>query len=71
MSEDAMVLVTRPNLARPDEVYARLLAAHEELTTEESDAFNARLVLILLNHVGDEAVLDQALSLAAEPTKNR
>lgn len=59
-----MDLVTLPNLARPDDLYARLLAAHEGLSMEESAALNARLVLILANHIGDEAVLEQALALA-------
>lgn len=55
-----------PNIARPDDFYARLLAAHEGLSKEDSDALNARLVLILSNHIGDSAVLEQALDLAAE-----
>lgn len=59
-------LNTEPNLANPDEFYARLLAAHEGLSKAESDALNARLVLILSNHIGDAQVLDQAISLAAE-----
>lgn len=58
-------LITTPNLPRPDEAYARLIAAHDGLTEAESAALNARLVLILMNHIGDEAVLDQALALAA------
>ncbi|QYZ69749.1 DUF2783 domain-containing protein [Neotabrizicola shimadae] len=59
-----MPLTTAPNLARPDEAYARLIALHEGLTEAESHALNARLVLILMNHVGDEAVLAEAMSLA-------
>jgi hypothetical protein len=60
------VLNTAPNIARPDDFYAALLAVHEGLTKEQSDALNARLVLILSNHIGDADVLDQALALAAE-----
>lgn len=59
-----MPLVTTPNLPRPDESYARLIAAHEGLSEEESHAMNARLILILMNHIGDDAVLQQALDLA-------
>ena len=44
--------------------HARLIALHEGLTEAESHALNARLVLILMNHVGDEAVLAEAMSLA-------
>ncbi|MDJ0858438.1 MAG: DUF2783 domain-containing protein [Dinoroseobacter sp.] len=59
-----MTLVTRPNLNEHDAFYAELLAAHRGLSDEESHAFNARLVLILANHVGDLEALRAALELA-------
>lgn len=59
-----MSLVTTPNLSDPDGAYAALLAAHRGLTEAESAALNARLVLILANHIGDRAVLEAALALA-------
>ena len=49
-----------------DDFYALLMQAHDELSFEESAAFNARLVLILANQVGDPAVLKQAVDRAAE-----
>lgn len=58
------MLITTPNLPKPDEAYARLIAAHEGLTEAESHTMNARLVLILMNHVGDDEVLAEALRLA-------
>ena len=59
-----MSLITAKTLADQDGAYAALIAAHQGLTAEQSAAFNARLVLILANHIGDRAVLDQALDLA-------
>ena len=59
-------LNTEPNIANPDDFYAGLLAAHEGKSKDESDALNARLVLILSNHIGDRQVLDEALTLAAD-----
>jgi hypothetical protein len=61
------MLVTTPNLKKPDETYARLIATHEGLEEAESHALNARLILILMNHIGDDAVLDAALRLARDP----
>ena len=58
-------LNTKPNIAAPDDFYADLLAAHEGLTKADSDAFNARLILILANHIGNRAVLAQSLAAAA------
>jgi hypothetical protein len=59
-------LVTTPNIPRPDDFYAELLALHEGLSKAESDAVNARLILILANHVGDRRVLAQAMAAARE-----
>ena len=57
-------LDTSRNLARPDDLYARLIQAHEGKTKAQSDALNARLILLLMNHIGDEAVIAEALRLA-------
>ena len=59
-----MPLITAPNLRQPDEAYATLIAAHDGLTEAESHAMNVRLVLILMNHIGDDAVFAEALRLA-------
>lgn len=57
-------LTLTPNIAGGDDFYAELLAAHEGLSKGESDALNARLVLVLANHVGDREVLRAALAAA-------
>ena len=59
-----MSLITTPNIADPDGFYAALLAVHRGLTEAESAALNARLILVLANHVGDRTVLEAALTLA-------
>lgn len=64
-------LNTAPNLARPDDVYAMLIAAHEGLGDEQSAALNMRLVLTLANHIGNEAVFAEALRLAAEAGREK
>ncbi|MBR9841737.1 MAG: DUF2783 domain-containing protein [Rhodobacteraceae bacterium] len=63
-------LILSPNLEQADDFYADLLAAHEGLTKAESDALNARLVLVLANHIGNRAILTEALAAAApKPTE--
>ncbi|MDK3020829.1 DUF2783 domain-containing protein [Pseudodonghicola flavimaris] len=57
-------LITTPNLAHPDDFYAKLIATHDGLTEDDSMALNARLILTLANHIGDQAVLEEALSVA-------
>lgn len=59
-------LITTPNMADADGFYASLLAAHKGLGAAESHALNARLVLILANHIGDQVALGQALALARD-----
>mgnify|MGYP002737263465 CR=1 FL=1 len=61
------MLITSPNLTRPDETYARLIATHDGLDEAESHALNARLILILMNHIGNDAVLAEAMALARNP----
>jgi hypothetical protein len=58
------MLTLTPNLTAPDDFYADLLAAHEGLSKAESDALNARLILVLANHVGDRDTLHAALEAA-------
>ncbi|NEI47987.1 DUF2783 domain-containing protein [Rhizobium leguminosarum] len=58
------MLETKPNFNRPDESYALLIKAHEGLSEAESHAMNARLILILMNQIGDHAVIAEALALA-------
>lgn len=58
-------LILTPNIPGADDFYAALLATHEGLTKAESDALNARLVLVLANHIGDRAILSDALKAAA------
>jgi hypothetical protein len=63
-----MPLTLDPNLPDPDGFYDALLAAHAGLDKAASDALNARLILILANHIGDREVLDAALTAARAAT---
>ncbi len=57
-------LKTESRFADPDAAFRLLVEAHRDLSREESEALNARLVLILANHAGEMAVLYEALALA-------
>tara|TARA_E500000305_G_C3978973_1_gene215847 strand:- start:196 stop:393 length:198 start_codon:yes stop_codon:yes gene_type:complete len=59
-------LITTPNLTDADGFYEALIAAHDGLTPEQSTALNARLILLLANHVGDREILLAALKKARE-----
>ncbi|MFY0633026.1 MAG: DUF2783 domain-containing protein [Vannielia sp.] len=58
------MLNTDPNIADPDGFYAELIATHEGCNEDQSAALNARLVLLLANHIGDREVLREALAAA-------
>lgn len=58
------MLNLKPNFDDTDGFYAALLGAHEGLSDADSDALNARLILILANHIGSEGVLKAALAAA-------
>ncbi len=59
-----MALTLDTNIPDPDGFYDDLLRAHEGLGKPESDALNARLILVLANHIGDRKVLRAALRAA-------
>ena len=73
-----LVLRTAPNFHHPgqsptsplqayapgDDFYEQLIAAHQGLSDEESRLLNARLVLLLANHIGNLDVISQALAQA-------
>ncbi len=57
-------LSTEPNLGAPDDFYERLIEMHRDLSDEQSRRVNAKLILLLANHIGDAAVLEEAMSAA-------
>ena len=59
-----MPLSTTPNAANPDDIYETIIRFHDGLSDEESAAANARLILILANHIGDVDVIRDATALA-------
>jgi hypothetical protein len=66
--EEMAMLITDPNLESPDDFYEALIDAHRELDTAQSHALNAKLVLLLANHVGQQAALVAALQAARQST---
>ena len=61
-----MSLITTANLDAPDDFYEALIDAHRDLDNAASQALNARLVLLLANHIGATDVLRQALQAARD-----
>jgi hypothetical protein len=59
-----MALSTSSNFAKPDDAFRALVEAHRGLSEEQSADFDAALVLILANHIGDIDVLQEAIVLA-------
>ena len=64
-------LVLQPNIAHPDGLYERLIAMHEGRDVSESLRLNARLILILANHIGDAGVLEQAIDVATGDSERK
>ncbi len=60
------MLNLQPNIADPDAFYALLMDMHRDLTEDQSTAANARLILLLANHVGDMDVLRAAMARARD-----
>ncbi len=72
-----MPLNLQPNFAEPgqryfrdfspgDDFYQALIDTHRDLSDEQSHLLNAKLVLLLANHIGDLSVVREALALARQ-----
>ncbi|NMG02422.1 DUF2783 domain-containing protein [Azoarcus taiwanensis] len=72
-----MPLNTQPNFSEPgkryfrafspgDDFYEMLIDTHRDLSDEQSAMVNARLILLLANHIGDISVLREAMQIARE-----
>lgn len=72
-----MPLNTQPNFSEPgkryfrafspgDDFYEVLIDTHRDLSDEQSAMVNARLILLLANHIGDISVLREAMQIARE-----
>jgi hypothetical protein len=58
------LLNIEPNFALPDDFYEALIDAHRDLDAAQSQRLNARLILLLANHIGDLDVLREAMQRA-------
>ena len=65
------MLNTEPNIAAPDDFYEELIELHRGLSDEQSALVNAKLILLLANHIGDIEVLRAAMAAAREDIVNR
>lgn len=64
-----MHLNTEPRLADPDALYAALMEAHRDLPAADSRKLDAKLVLLLANHIGELAPVLEAIALAKAPPR--
>jgi hypothetical protein len=65
-TREMATLKTQPNLPAPDDFYQELIGLHRDLTEAQSTLANAKLILLLANHIGDAAVLHEAMRAARE-----
>jgi hypothetical protein len=63
-----MPLNRQPNIADADDFYRELIDSQRGLSDAQAEMLTTKLVLILANHVGDRAVLREAMALARDNT---
>jgi len=64
MTHDAGLLNSEPNLKSADDFYQELIDMHRNLSEAQSAMVNAKLILLLANHIGDDRVLRAAMAAA-------
>lgn len=63
-------LKTNPNLTHHDDIYEKLIDLHAGCSDDESDKRNAKLILILANHIGDSDIVIEAIELVKNASDN-
>ena len=61
-----MALNLKKNIARPDDFYQELIDMQRDMSEAQVQLMNAKLILILSNHIGDAQTLSEAMSLAKD-----
>lgn len=57
-------LNTQPNIARPDDLYEALIGLTQGIDETASLKTQAKLILLLANHIGDAGIVGEAIGLA-------
>lgn len=60
-----MPLIRTPQIADPDAFFAELVDAQRDLSDADAQLLLAKLVFTLANHIGDPAVLSEAIRVAS------
>jgi len=66
MESNMALLYIEPNIAQPDDFYEALIETHRDLDSAQSQMVNAKLILLLANHIGDLEVLRDAMKRARD-----
>jgi hypothetical protein len=64
MNTAMSTLITTPHFQAADDFYEALIDAHRDLSTAQSHELNAKLILLLANHIGEQVPLCEALAAA-------
>ena len=56
--------------AESDALYNELLDAHSGLSAEKSSQLNSALILVMMNHIGDVAIIRDAIRTARASIDN-
>lgn len=59
-----MALNLKANIKRPDDFYQELIDMQRDMSEDDVQLMNAKLILILANHIGDQETLSEAMLLA-------
>ncbi|MEZ5500256.1 MAG: DUF2783 domain-containing protein [Steroidobacteraceae bacterium] len=64
-------LRTSRSIGYPDDIYEELVRLHNGRSEEDSARVNARLLLLLINHIGDAGIIREAIRLCQAPERMR
>ncbi len=59
-----MSLNLKANIIRPDDFYQELIDMQRDMSEDDVQLMNAKLILVLANHIGDQETLSEAMIVA-------
>lgn len=61
-----MLLNLQPNITKPDDFYEELINSQRDMSDDEAQLMNSKLILLMANHIGDRNIISEAITAASK-----
>lgn len=61
-----MLLNLQLNITKPDDFYEELINSQRDMSDDEAQLMNSKLILLMANHIGDRNIISEAITAASK-----